>query len=247
MANRRSPKELIRGRGGLDAAGAQIRGAELRGPALLGPTASAPVAIGALAVGAVAIGALAIRRLTVGRADVKTLRIEDLEVGRLRVERLDVGGAGGRGMRVPPSKLAHVDLVVSSIERSLPFYLDLLGPLGWEMHGEVEGEHGQTIHYLGIKEPNGMSDLGLREAISDAHPVPYDRRAVGIEHVCFDAPSREVVDERARWARERGAEIISGPQEYEYTPGYYAVFIADPDGIKLELVHRPDFWEDARG
>jgi catechol 2,3-dioxygenase-like lactoylglutathione lyase family enzyme len=249
MANGRSPRELIRGMTRVGTFGPEIRAAELRGPALLGPTASAPVAIGALAVGAVAIGALAIRRLAVGRADVKTLRIEDLEVGRLRVERLDVAGgeAPGGGMPVPPSKLAHVDLVVSSIERSLPFYLGLLGPLGWEMHGEVEGEHGQTIHYLGIKEPNGMSDLGLREAISDAHPVPYDRRAVGIEHVCFDAPSREVVDERARWAREGGAEIISGPREYDYTPGYYAVFIADPDGIKLELVHRPDFWEDARG
>ena len=34
----------------------------------------------------------------------------------------------------------HVDLVVSSIERSLPFYRDLLGPLGWHGITEVEGE-----------------------------------------------------------------------------------------------------------
>ena len=51
--------------------------------------------------------------------------------------------------------------------------------------------------------------------------------------------SREAVDERAAWLAERGAEIESGPAEYWYLPGYYAVFFYDPDGIKLELVHLP--------
>ena len=36
---------------------------------------------------------------------------------------------------------------------------------------------------------------------------------------------------------------ISGPAEYDYTPGYYAVFLYDPDGIKLELLNRPTYWE----
>ena len=60
-----------------------------------------------------------------------------------------------------------------------------------------------------------------------------------MHHIAFAAPSREVVDERAAWLRETGATIESGPREYDYTPGYYAVFFHDPDGIKLELVHRP--------
>ena len=33
----------------------------------------------------------------------------------------------------------HVDLVVSAIGRSLPFYTELLGPLGYHSVGEVEG------------------------------------------------------------------------------------------------------------
>ena len=49
-----------------------------------------------------------------------------------------------------------------------------------------------------------------------------------------------MVDERADWLTERGAEIESGPEEYGYQPGYYAVFFYDPDGIKLEIVHIPD-------
>ena len=132
----------------------------------------------------------------------------------------------------------HVDLVVSSIERSLPFYRELLGPLGWTGLSEVRGERGETIWYLSVEGP-GVAALGLREKQSDEHALPYDRYAVGVHHVCFDVPSREAVDERARWLREAGVEIDGGPREYDYTPGYYAVFFFDPDGIKLELLHRP--------
>lgn len=62
---------------------------------------------------------------------------------------------------------------------------------------------------------------------------------MGVHHVAFVAPSREAVDERASWLGEQQAEIESGPREYDYAPGYYAVFFHDPDGIKLELVHKP--------
>ena len=141
------------------------------------------------------------------------------------------------------SKLSHVDLVVSSIEVSLPFYRGLLGPIGWADLDLMEGERGETIHYLSVPG-SGVAAIGLREATSSAHPLPYDRYAVGVHHVCIDVPSREVVDERAAWVREQNVgEILSQPAEHDYTPGYYAVFIGDPDGIKLELLHRPTFWD----
>jgi glyoxylase I family protein len=145
-------------------------------------------------------------------------------------------------VEAPRSKFSHVDLVVTSLERSLPFYLGLLEPLGWTDAGEVPAEGGGTITYI-TAEGAGIAALGLREKRSDAHEVPYDRFAVGVHHVCIDVPSREVVDERARWLRDNGAEIEEGPAEYDYTPGYYAVFFHDPDGIKLELLHRPTYWE----
>jgi glyoxylase I family protein len=138
----------------------------------------------------------------------------------------------------PSSKFSHVDLVVSSLEHSLAFYRALLGPLGWTRLEQIRGERGETIHYLSV-EGTGVAALGLREQQSDAHTIPYDRYAIGVHHVCFDAPSRDVVDERARWLRDQGVEIESGPAEYDYTPGYYAVFFHDPDGIKLEILHRP--------
>ena len=128
----------------------------------------------------------------------------------------------------------HVDLVVSSIERSLPFYRDLLGPLGWHGVGEVEGERGETIWYLS----GPGSSVGVREAQSERDRPP-DRYEVGLHHVAFEAVSRGVVNERAEWLRAQGAEIESGPEEYWYLPGYYAVFFYDPDGLKLEIVHVP--------
>jgi catechol 2,3-dioxygenase-like lactoylglutathione lyase family enzyme len=127
----------------------------------------------------------------------------------------------------------HIDLVVSSIERSLPFYRELLAPLGYHRISEVEGERGETIWYL---SGPGVA-IGLREAQSGGE---HDRYAVGLHHVAFEAWSRAAVDERAEWLVGRGAEIESGPEEYAYQPGYYAVFFHDPDGIKLEIVHIPD-------
>jgi glyoxylase I family protein len=92
-----------------------------------------------------------------------------------------------------------------------------------------------VIYLLRARE---RGDIGLRERQSDAHAIPYDRYAVGLHHLALVAPSRAVVDERAGWLRERGATIESGPAEYDYSPDYYAVFFYDPDGIKLEIVHR---------
>ena len=128
----------------------------------------------------------------------------------------------------------HVDLVVSSIERSLPFYRDLLGPLGWHGVTEVQGERNETIWYLW----GPGSSLGVREALSPRE-APFDRYEIGVHHVAFEAGSRAAVDERAAWVSAHGGEIESGPEEYWYSPGYYAVFFYDPDGMKLEIVHVP--------
>jgi catechol 2,3-dioxygenase-like lactoylglutathione lyase family enzyme len=126
----------------------------------------------------------------------------------------------------------HVDLVVSSIERSLPFYRELLGPLGWHGISEVEGERGETIWYLNGRE----SSIGLREAQSGG---AADRYRVGLHHLAIEVASRAAVDERADWLRANGSVIESEPQEYAYLPGYYAVFFYDPDGLKLEILHVP--------
>jgi glyoxylase I family protein len=127
----------------------------------------------------------------------------------------------------------HFDLVVSSLDSSLPLYRELLEPLGYTRAGEIVGERDERVVYL---SGSGIVPFSLREAQT---PGDHDRYRLGIHHVAFEAPSREAVDERLRWARARGLEIENDPKEYGYMPGYYAGFFYDPDGIKLEIVHVP--------
>ena len=128
----------------------------------------------------------------------------------------------------------HFDLVISSLDRSLPLYRQMLEPLGYTDALEITGERGERVVYL---EGPGKVAFSLREA---KVPGEYDRYRIGIHHVAFAADSRELVDDRFNWARAAGLEIESVPREYDYVPDYYAVFFYDPDGIKLEIVHAPE-------
>jgi glyoxylase I family protein len=125
--------------------------------------------------------------------------------------------------------LDHVDLVVSSMERSLPFYRELLAVLGPVREGTITGERGERVVYL---NGEGNAAVGLREAQDEG---PVRRYALGMHHLALRAPSREAVDACATL----GARIEDGPCEWPYSEGYYAVFLRDPDDLKLEVVHRP--------
>ncbi len=133
-----------------------------------------------------------------------------------------------------PALVDHIDLVVSSLERSLPFYKGLLSSWGEVYDHTIEGERGEEVHYLGL--PGGGVAIGLRERQADGD---FDRYRLGVHHVCLSAASREQVDERTAWLREQRAEIESGPEEYGYSDGYYAVFFYDPDRVKLEIAYIP--------
>jgi glyoxylase I family protein len=63
----------------------------------------------------------------------------------------------------------------------------------------------------------------------------------GLHHFALAADSRAQVDELYERLKKISARILDAPQEYDYMPGYYAMFFADPDGIKLELCYTPDF------
>jgi glyoxylase I family protein len=132
----------------------------------------------------------------------------------------------------------HVDLVVSSLDRSLPFYERLLRFLGYVGVGDIVGERGERVVYLSRHQTDGS--IGLRERRSVGGAEVQDRYALGLHHLAFSVASREIVDKIAAWARDAGAETEGERREYDYTPGYYALFVQDPDGIKLEFVHRPE-------
>ena len=60
--------------------------------------------------------------------------------------------------------------------------------------------------------------------------------SMGIPHVYAESD----VDALYALLQSIGADILDAPAEYpQYGAGYYAVFFADPDGLKLEYVHKP--------
>lgn len=130
----------------------------------------------------------------------------------------------------------HVDLVVSDLERSLAFYRGLLGPLGWHGISEAPGERGETIRYL----YGPGSSIGLRQAPEPASCPPVDRYRIGMHHFCLEAGTLEALVDAAARIHDLGGVVTDGPREFpEYRPGYTAVFLTDPDGLKLEVVWTP--------
>jgi catechol 2,3-dioxygenase-like lactoylglutathione lyase family enzyme len=121
--------------------------------------------------------------------------------------------------------IAHIQLTVSDMARSIPFYEKLL--LSLEM---------VTL----VKSPQFFYCIGGRTgvAISPFDPAlkgdGFNQRRVGLHHVCFRARSREDVDAIYQTALELKANIIRAPREDGWAPGYYSVLFEDPDGIRIE-------------
>ena len=67
--------------------------------------------------------------------------------------------------------------------------------------------------------------------VSDGRPATEDL------HLAFPALDRQTVDDFHRVATEAGYSDNGGPGERpQYSPGYYAAFVLDPDGTNVESV-----------
>jgi len=127
----------------------------------------------------------------------------------------------------------HIDLTVKNIEESISFYDLVLPRLGYRREELSAGEapswccKDEFVNYFGI---------ALHQADNQEE---HDRYSAGLHHLAFHAENREEVDDFHKFLLANQIEILDAPEEYDYTPGYYAVFFSDPNGIKLEVVHEP--------
>ena len=125
----------------------------------------------------------------------------------------------------------HVFLTVNDLARSREFYARLMPRLGYPAMWEYDGS-------VGWLSPAGS--FWIKQASPELAGATFSKDRVGLCEVAFRADSRDEVDALGRDLAALGARVVDPPREYpEYVPGYYAVFFADPDGIKLELVHIP--------
>ena len=133
--------------------------------------------------------------------------------------------------------LGHVDLVCRDVERSLAFYAAVFGRLGLSEPFGVDGERGETIHYLRFPQP-GSGSLGLRQALEEQDFLLY---APGLHHLALAVERREDVDLVYERAVAAGAEILYAPRLWpQYHAAYYATFFRDPDGFRLEVAASRD-------
>ncbi|HYD98614.1 MAG TPA: VOC family protein [Alphaproteobacteria bacterium] len=123
--------------------------------------------------------------------------------------------------------LDHLSIGVSDFARAAAFYDACLAPLG----GRRVMEFGESIGY-GTDYPSFW--VGRVEGAG--------RAAIPGLHICLQAPDRAAVDAfhaAALWAggRDDGAPGLRP----HYHATYYAAFVLDPDGTRIEAVcHRPE-------
>ena len=130
----------------------------------------------------------------------------------------------------------HVSLPVSDYLRSRAFYDKALGALGYKMAVEIA----DAPEFIGA----GYGPETLPEPAfwigASRQPAPPPVTPQG-QHVAFQAPDREAVRRFHHAALSAGGRDNGAPGlRPHYHANYYAAFVLDPDGHRLEAVcHRP--------
>lgn len=121
--------------------------------------------------------------------------------------------------------LGHLSFGVRDLHRAGAFYDAVLAPLGWvRLWDSPDG--------LGFGPPGGGEKLNLF-----AHPETF-APGPGF-HLAFDAPDRDAVDAFHAAAMDTGGIDRGSPgPRPDYGEAYYAAFVTDPDGYRLEAVHQ---------
>jgi catechol 2,3-dioxygenase-like lactoylglutathione lyase family enzyme len=121
--------------------------------------------------------------------------------------------------------LDHLSLQVADVGASAAFYTTVFAPVG--MHEVMRFDREGSL-VVGLAGPDGRPSFWLGPAAGPA------AREV---HVAFTAPGTDAVDGVHRAGLAAGAEILHAPRIWpEYHPGYYGVFLRDPDGHNVEAV-----------
>jgi catechol 2,3-dioxygenase-like lactoylglutathione lyase family enzyme len=117
----------------------------------------------------------------------------------------------------------HISIPVRELKASSRFYDALLAPLGMTRVREWPKSvgYGKTYPEFWLNERPQLK------------PLPEDNGA----HICLRAPSTEAVDAFHAAALAAGAKSDGAPgTRPEYSSRYYAAFVRDWDGNRIEVV-----------
>ena len=136
----------------------------------------------------------------------------------------------------------HIYISVSDMKKSEPFYDAVMGILGFRKNQFQFGGEKHVQYY------NRYFGYVLRPARSTRAHDPY---APGLHHFCLRVESENEVKEAATRLKEKNIPV-SQPRLYpDYAPDYFAVYLIDPDGMRLEITNyrqerrqRHDNWQN---
>lgn len=128
--------------------------------------------------------------------------------------------------------LDHVSITVSDLAAAERFYDAVLAALGVV---KVGSDHAEAWIGYGERSDAGHPERSYLSIRLGKRPEDSPRR-----HWCFKAPSRAAVDAFWRAGLAHGGRDNGAPGlRPEYHPSYYAAFLLDPDGNRIEAVcHR---------
>ncbi|CAB3810060.1 Tn3 family transposase ISAau4 [Paraburkholderia fynbosensis] len=125
-----------------------------------------------------------------------------------------------------PGSLHHLEINVSSLERSLRFWAPLLERFEYTEHQVWNGGRSyiRDTTYLVFTQVDKVDGA-------------YNRRNVGLNHLAFHAASQTQVDEITRWVKSNGYRVLYEDRHpFAGGPQHYALYCEDPDRIKVEIV-----------
>ena len=137
-------------------------------------------------------------------------------------------------MTIKPDRIGHVVLKVRSLERSVPFYSEILG-------FTENARYGPMVFFTATGENH--HDLALMEVGEDA--AAQGSREVGLFHVAIRLGS--VDDVKGAYAELRARGVSVGSSDHGVSK---SIYLSDPDGIEIELyadVPSDDYGGDVAG
>jgi len=123
----------------------------------------------------------------------------------------------------------HIYMTVSDRIRSENFYdLTLKDTLGFRKN-EFVINYDPHVQYF-----NRHFSFVIRTANNGPS---YNSYAPGLHHLCFRVESIEDVMVIENRLRSLGVEVSTAQNYPEYARDYWAIFVTDPDGIRLEITN----------
>jgi catechol 2,3-dioxygenase-like lactoylglutathione lyase family enzyme len=126
--------------------------------------------------------------------------------------------------------LHHVEIYVSNLDASHAFWASLLAQIGYE-----ESDRWGDGFTLAHEDDAYLTFVQVAEKHAHRH---YHRSGIGLNHLAFRVKDRETVDRLRQFCRENDVSCLYD-ERYPFANGgidYYALFIEDPDRIKVEFV-----------